>query len=253
MTLGGLVHQAYPSPEWAVFFEVSNSTGFGAKRRADAIALGVWPSRGHTVVGFEFKDDRRDWLREKKNPAKGDVIAAHCDVWWVVAGAPDVVQPDELPEPWGLYVANKDRTRLVTKKPAQPFLERDKTVMKRSFVSAMLRKVSETTVPRVELQRLVDDAVKLALDRTRDSRELDSLREMVERQQAILDTFKAATGVDMKGWHGPTRIAAAVNAVLNLDNDRRALELSMARLDMAAKTVREALAAWPTPAEVEPA
>ena len=40
MTLRGLVHQAYPSPEWAVFFEVSNATGSGASRRADAVALG---------------------------------------------------------------------------------------------------------------------------------------------------------------------------------------------------------------------
>jgi hypothetical protein len=246
MTLSGLVHQAYPSPEWAVFFEVANSTGFGAHRRADAVALGVWPSRGHTIVGFEFKDDRRDWLREKKNPAKGDVIAAHCDAWWVVAGTDAVVSADELPEPWGLYVANKDRTRLLTKKPAQPFPDRDKVVMKRSFVAAMLRKVSETTIPLVEVQRRVDDAVKLARESTREGRELADLRDLVEKQRAVFETFKATTGVDMRGWQGPTRIAAAVHAVLNLDNDRHALEMSVARLDQAATTVREALAAWPT-------
>lgn len=246
MTLTGLVQQAYPSPEWAVFFEVANATGFGARRRADAIALGVWPSRGHAVVGFEFKDDRRDWLREKKNPAKGDVIAAHCDCWWVVAGSDGVVQVDELPEPWGLYVANKDRTRLRTLKPCQPFLDRDKAVMRRSFVAAMLRKVSETTVPRLEVQRQVDEAVKLALSRTRDVREVDDLRRIVEEQRAVFDVFKAATGVDMRGWQGSTKIAAAVNAVLNMDSDRRALEASLAHLERAGRTVREVLAAWPS-------
>lgn len=245
--MSGLVQQAYPSPEWAVFFEVSNTTGFRASRRADAVALGVWPSRGHAIVGFEFKEDRRDWLREKNNPAKADLVAGHCDCWWVVAGSDNVVKVEELPEPWGLKVANKDRSRLLTVKNVQPFLDRDKTVMKRSFVAAMLRKVSETTVPRVELTRQVNEAVKVVLERTREDREMESLRRIVEEQRAVFESFKAATGVDMHGWRGPTKIAAAVNAVLNLDSNRHALEASLSHLELAAGTVREALAAWPIP------
>ena len=245
MTLSGLVHQAYPSPEWAVFFEVSNATGNRASRRADAVALGVWPSRGHTLVGFEFKEDRRDWLREKKNPAKGDVIAAHCDCWWVVAGSEDVVKVDELPEPWGLKVANKDRSRLLTVKPAVPFLDRDQAVIRRSFVAAMLRKVSETTIPRVEVTQRVDSAVKAALETTREGWELKNLRKLVEDQRAVFEAFKAATGVDMQGWRGTTKIAAAVNAVLNMNSDRQSLEASLSHLERAAGTVREVLAAWP--------
>ena len=44
MTLAGLIAARYPPPEWAVFFEVSNATGYATSRRADAIALGIWPS-----------------------------------------------------------------------------------------------------------------------------------------------------------------------------------------------------------------
>src|SRR4051812_48555098 len=109
MTLAGLVAQAYPSPEWAVFYEVSNGTGFNSRRRADAVALGVWPSRGHALIGFEFKEDRRDWLREKDNPAKADLIAANCDAWVLVIGNEKVAKIEEIPEPWGLLVANADR------------------------------------------------------------------------------------------------------------------------------------------------
>jgi hypothetical protein len=161
MTLTGLVRQAYPTPEWAVFFEVSNATGFGARRRADAVALGVWPSRGQSLIGFEFKEDRRDWLREKDNPAKAEEIAQHCDGWYVVAGSDGIVKVEELPTPWGLKVANKDRTKLLTVKECIPFSDRDKTVIKRTFVAAMLRKVGETTVPRAELDRLVQEGVAL--------------------------------------------------------------------------------------------
>jgi len=56
MTLRGLVHQAYPSPEWAVFFEVSNATGSGASRRADAVALGVALARALSLAHRSQKE-----------------------------------------------------------------------------------------------------------------------------------------------------------------------------------------------------
>lgn len=245
MTLQGLVNKSYPSPEWAVFFEVADSTGFQGKRRADAVALGIWPSRGQTLVGFEFKEDRRDWLRERENPAKAEVIAAHCDGWFVVAGRDGIVKLEELPEPWGLYVANEDRTKLLSKKPCQWFIGRDKTTIQRSFAAAMLRKVSETTVPKVELERLVEEAVKAAVDRTQQGYELKTLREDVVRLQGIVDHFKAATGVNLAGWQGTEKISKAVDAVLHLDTERRNIESSAKQLEMAARTMRDVLAAWP--------
>lgn len=245
MTLQGLVHKAYPSPEWAVFFEVSDSTGFQGRRRADAVAMGIWPSRGQTLIGFEFKEDRRDWLRERENPAKAEVIAAHCDCWYVVAGRDGIVKIDELPEPWGLYVANEERTKLLTKKPCQPFPDRDKTTIRRTFAAAMLRKVTETTVPRVELQRLVDEAVKVVVDSSRDGRERERLRTRNDQLEAVLVNFKTTTGVDLVGWRGTEKLIAAVDAVLHLGDDKRNLEHARDRLLGAAKTMNDALASWP--------
>ena len=245
MNLQGLVSQSYPSPEWAVFFEVSNSTGFGARRRADAVALGVWPSRGQAVIGFEFKEDRRDWLREKENPAKAEEIAAHCDVWWMVAGKAGIVKPEELPEPWGLYVANDDRTRLKVAKQATPFPDRDKAVMKRTFVAAMLRKITENTVPKSELDRLVQVAVKQAVENTSAGREVALLRETVERQRATFETFKELTGLDMAGLRGPRKLAAAVDAILHMDTNKDMLARTVTQLERTAQTVREAIEAWP--------
>lgn len=245
MTLNGLVMQAYPSPEWAVFFEVSNSTGSHAIRQADAVALGVWPSRGHMLIGFEFKEDRRDWLREKANPAKAETVATHCDCWWVVAGADSVVKVEELPEPWGLYVASQDRTRLLIKKPCQPFPDRNKHIMQRSFAAAMLRKIGETMVPRAEVARLIEVGVKDGLERTRDGRKMKWLEQEVERLKSVIDGFKTATGVDLKGWQGTTKIASAVDAVLNMDSNRQHLEDAATRLELSAANVREALSLWP--------
>lgn len=245
MTLSGLVAQSYAKPEWAVFFEVSNATGFGARRRADAVALGVWPSRGQTLIGFEFKESRSDWMREKDNPAKAEEIAQHCDCWYVVAGSKGIVKVEELPAPWGLKVANEDRTKLMTVKECTPFPDRDKTIMKRSFVAAMLRKVSETTVPHAELNRLVAEGVEAETKRLRDGREMADLRASVQRQQDIIDTFKRETGVDLEGWNGPKDIAAAVSTILRLDSDRDAIVRAQRLLHNAALTMTEAIKAWP--------
>ena len=58
------------APEYALFYEVANATGSAATRSADAIAMGLWPSRGLYLQGFEIKVSRSDWLSELKNPAK---------------------------------------------------------------------------------------------------------------------------------------------------------------------------------------
>lgn len=245
MTLAGLVAQAYPSPAWCTFFEVSNSTGSRVTRRADAVALGVWPSRGHAIIGFEFKSDRRDWLRELKAPEKAEAVAQHCDQWFVVATAPDIVKPVELPDPWGLYVANEARTQIRIAKACRPFPDRDPAIMRRSFVAAMLRKVSQTTVPKGEVARLVQEAQQTALAQTRDGHELQRLQDRIAQLEGILQTFKTATGVDLQHWHGPAAIAGAVQTVLDLSRDRRRLDDAARCLDLAARTMHEAIAAWP--------
>ncbi len=244
-SLTSLIAQIYTSPEWAVFYEVANGTGAAAMRRADAVALGVWPSRGHSLIGFEVKTDRRDWLRELANPEKAERVAAHCDSWYVVTSGPEIAKVEELPRSWGLYVANADRTKLVNKKVAVPYPDRDLNIMRRSFAAAMLRKVNETMVPRAELSEIVEKRVKEALDRSREGHEQKYLREEIAKLQGILSAFKTATGVDMDHWRGPDKIAKAVAAVMDMDGDRRALEDTLSRLKLAVKDVGEALESWP--------
>lgn len=244
--LGRLVLKAYPAPEWAVFFEVGDSTGSHATRHADAIALGIWPSRGYQVIGFEFKASRRDWLREKKNPQKAEAMAAHCDLWFVVAADASVVKTEELPAPWGLYVANASRSTLKMTKAAVPFPDRNQAVLPRAFIAAMLRKVSETSVPRVDLERLIADAAKKAVASSAEGYELKLLRDKVAYQRRVLDGFKARTGVDLEvGWSGPEKIAAAVAAVLEGQRYRNGLDQTRKELERAARDIGKALEQWP--------
>jgi hypothetical protein len=252
VTLAGLVAQAYPSPEWAVFYEVAPSTGF-SQRRADAVALGIWPSRGCQLIGFEFKEHRSDWLRERKNPAKAEAVACHVDNWIVVAGAEGVVKVDELPEAWGLQVANKERTKLMVRKAALPFPDRDRRVIARTFAAAMLRRVGETMVPKSEVNRLAEALVEQRRSSSGETAELRILREQVQRHERIFDQFNEMTGVDLRsGWHGPKRIGAAVRAVMDGARHRDMLERTATQLEHAAEEVRKAVAQWPAaPAGVE--
>lgn len=245
MSLSSLVSQAYPSPEWAVFFEVGNATGFRTRRHADAVALGIWPSRGHAVIGFEFKEDRRDWLREKQNPEKAEAVAQHCDCWFLVTSNDKIAPPEELPAPWGLYVANAARSKLKLVKPPVPFADRDKLVMRRGFVAAMLRKVTETTISKKELNDTIETRVAAAIETTREGRDLRHLEARCQKLQGIVDAFRVATGVNLEGWRGHAQIAGAVEAVLRGDEHRRTLEHSAAVLENTAEQIRAALGEWP--------
>jgi hypothetical protein len=247
LSLEALVGKAYPSPEWAVFYEVSNATGFGARRRADAVALGIWPSRGHAVVGFEFKEDRGDWLKELKNPAKAESIAKHCDVWYLVAGHDKVATVEELPVPWGLYVASEDRTKLRRVKQAVPFPDRDIANMRRSFVCAMLRKVTESTVPKKELERLVREAAERERDSSHHGQELKYLQKRLEELGQVLATFKDATGVDLQHWEGTRRISAAVAAVMDARRTRDNITGALNTMKSTIRALETALAELPEP------
>jgi hypothetical protein len=242
-SLASLVQAAFPSPEWAVFYEVQDP---GSGRRADAVALGIWPSRGYSLVGFEFKEYRNDWLREKKNPAKADRIASKVDAWWVVAGAADVVDIEELPEPWGLMVAAPDRARLVVKKKPAPYQDRDRSVIAREFVAAMLRKVTENTIPKSTLDELIQSRVDQELARTREGHALQTLKDRVQRLEAERDTFRKITGVELSHWSGTENVAKAVAALLEGEKYRRRLEEGSRALRDAAKAIDGAVKTWPS-------
>lgn len=88
-------------PEWAFVQHVRDASGFDAKRTIDAIALGLWPSRGHELHAFEVKVTRADWRRELKDPSKAESFIRRVDRFWMVAPR-GVIPKDELPVGWGL-------------------------------------------------------------------------------------------------------------------------------------------------------
>lgn len=179
---------AFAAPAFQTFFEVSNATGYGIKSYADAVAMGVWPSTGHEIHGFEVKVSRSDFLNEMKNPAKAMPIMQYCHRWSLVCPA-NMVKLDEVPSTWGVYWF---RDGAIRKARQAPILEAKPLTSE--FVASLVRRAGD--VDRSALNKAVNDA-REQWDRRRAAEiESEVARRVGARDQAIklLEAMEAAYG-----------------------------------------------------------
>lgn len=189
------LRKRFCQPEWNLFFEVRDATGFGGSRSADAVAMNCYPSRGLEICGFEIKVSRGDWLSELRSPAKSEPVQSYCDRWWIVAPA-DVVRVDELPVTWGMYeVTPRHELRVARDAPILtpvPITRTFVASMMRGAVRAAEAEIAEAVAARAtELQERIDKLVSDASDAAQVSR-----YEAFQKIAAI----KEATGIDLSSW-----------------------------------------------------
>lgn len=132
-----LLKKKYSEPAWVFFNEVSDATGLNVSRRADGLAMSIWPSRGLFIHGFEIKISRSDWLKELNNPKKSDAIQKYCDHWWIIAPE-NIIQAGELPPTWGLQVIKNNKLMVTDQAPK---LECEN--ISRSFIASIFRKFQD--------------------------------------------------------------------------------------------------------------
>lgn len=203
--------EKFAPPAFAFFPQVRNATGYSrVTRTADAVAMGLWPSRGLLLHGFEIKVTRADWLRELKQPEKADEIASRCDLWWIVVPDDTIVQPLELPAPWGLIAPRGGK--LCEKKSATALNAKP---VDRGFLAALMRAVFQGAPDR----HLIDAEVqsRVAAERERIEASVQSnhqwlinserdQRESAERRLAGLENdlrdFQIASGIDVRSFRG---------------------------------------------------
>lgn len=206
------LRKRYATPEWAVLFEVADRTGAGAARRADAVAMNLYPSRGLELHGFEIKVSRADWRRELVDPAKAEAHFGSCDRWWIVA-PPGVVAEGELPTTWGRIEIDVG-TGALRQVVAAPKVEAEP--WSRSFVAAMLRRASEVD------GRMIDEIVerKVAVLRERDRQEAEgaarSANVRLQALEKIVADIEATSGLKIGQWSDGGQIGRAVAAVHRL-------------------------------------
>jgi hypothetical protein len=227
---------------WVLLGEVRDSTGWKGERSADAIAMGLWPSRGMEVHGFEIKISRGDFLRELKNAAKSAPVQKYCDRWWVVVADADIVHFGELPPTWGLMAPHGRGLRAVVEAPLLEAVPLD-----RGFIGSVLRNFGRNYIPRDlhnERMRERDDGIEeMAKERaaamvTQETRNLRNQVADLDGLKRMVAEFEAASGVHLPMYEGGD-VGAAVRAVLETKGGSA---LTQRQLDQAASTLERAAA-----------
>lgn len=209
-----LLADRFSAPVYSILFEVPNATGGGRGRSADALAMGLWPSRGLLLHGFEIKVSRSDWLRELKRPEKADAVCRYCDRWWIVAGSEGIVKDEELPPTWGLLVAN--HSKLWTQVDAPPL---EPAAMDRAFLASIMRQVHA----QAETNKAIEEAKALGIQIGRDGRqgEIDRTKASLASLESKLQRFEESLGIplsemDASQWGlSGEDLAKAVRTVLD--------------------------------------
>lgn len=239
--LMGMIRKRFSGPGWHVFEELSNSTGSSARRRADAVAFGIWPSRGHALIGIEIKRSRGDVQKELDEPRKADAVGKFMDEWWLVVESEKIIDGLVIPSTWGVLAPRHKVLRVVRKAPSL-----SPASMSRGFAAAMIQHVLRTYVPRADLEKVqAEIAERAKLDRSEDHRaadhDLEDLREMVAE-------FEEKAGIKIHKYDSG-RMGEAVRLALDarnslgqtaIENQIRSLERTSEQHERLAATARNA-------------
>lgn len=132
----------YRREHWAVCTQLRTATGVPESLRiADLAAVATVAKNVDdpiTLDVVEVKEDRGDWIRERKNPLKSQPFRLHTSHIWLAVPAPwkrVVVSREELPDLWGLYEVDGGHVRVVV----QATRYRDAQDPSRDLVRALLR------------------------------------------------------------------------------------------------------------------
>lgn len=231
------LRELYPEPAYAFLEQVADATGARHHRWADALVMGLWPSRGLGLTGIEVKVSRTDWLRELKDPAKAETIARFCDHWFVAVGNEDIVRDGELPENWGLLVPANTKARIAVKKAAGVLSPQPVT---RDFLAAILRQASRLQSGQLWSERLRGREEGLAEARTRaGATPTQPLLDRISRLETHIKDFEEASGLQLAAWAdgGPKNVGAAVRKLIEFERHISTFNAELLAIQERAKNI----------------
>lgn len=205
------------SPPFFVFFpQFRDATGWEAGRTADAVALGLYATRGYAFHGFEIKVNRSDWLAELKNAKKSDAVGVYCDRWWVVA-PPGVILPGEVPDAWGWLEATGRGLRGVKEAPERKAHPMERHVICSLIQRALGGKVEGEIVSAEEASKR--EARKYEQGRKDEREKYAREFRMFQEHERSIKAFEEKTGIDYLNWSG-AEMGARVKLLMELGDDR---------------------------------
>jgi hypothetical protein len=199
----------YHGDDFALCFDVRNSAGFNATRACDALGIGLWPSRGCHLYGFELKASRGDWLRELKQAAKAEAFVAYCDYWFIVAGSKDVVKAEELPASWGLIIPRGDGLNIQI--PAT--LNLNPLPMPRGMLAAFVKRAQTQNPNAGVLKQEYEKGEKVGFERGQRSRVGMFDSEQAKALRTAVDRFHQETGINIQYFYDAPLLKQAMEVV----------------------------------------
>ena len=192
----------HSGPEWCRFAEVNEGTGGAMGRRADAVCLNIWPSKGYAIHGFEIKVTRADFLHEMKDITKADAVGKFCDFWWL-AVPKGIARVDELPASWGLMELHANGLKIKKQAPKRE----DVTDFTRPFLASLLRKSRDADNAYIQNQ-LETEREKMRKDTQRQLEYRHSqAAKTAEENAAWIKSFEEALGKRFNAWEKPEALA----------------------------------------------
>jgi len=190
---------AHAAPEWACFRDVVNATGFAGSRRADALAMNLYPSRGLEIRGFEIKVSRGDLRKELATPDKAETIAQFCSTWYLVTPA-GLTDKDEIPLAWGIMEIGDKGLR--TKRAATPRQPDEVVPPTKLFVAALARAahkeidaIRKDWIPRSDITEKMEARYRAGVESA--PREFKFRIETLEKRLAGARPILASLGIDV--------------------------------------------------------
>lgn len=245
--VAAVLQKKFGKPEYAFLRQVRNATGYQQRTRtADALAMGLWPSRGMHLHGFEIKVSRSDWAHELKQPEKAEEIARYCHFWWLAVPDAAIVKDGKLPHQWGLLECKSQTPKIVKQ---APFVENPQppTMM---FFASLMRSVVEDDTALADVQKLMQKEIWAAEERGRksavDAAERDA-KAMLDRTGDLMKRvadFEAASGIriDRYSTYFSGEIGAAVRMIRNERGIASLVDDAADRLKRAGDELREVAA-----------
>ena len=237
------LRERHKGNEWAWFEEVPDGTGAQSRRRADGLAMNLWPSRGLELHGFEVKVDRTDWKNEATNPEKAEALARFCDRWWLVVDDLKIIEGIDVPLVWGILVVTDGKIR--THREASKL---EAIPVTRSFVASILRRASDAIedglkgmVRHDDVEAEVTRRVALSEERIRRDADPKGWERMYKDLREWADKIHAATGIRPGSDYRLPTLRKLMDLLANVDPSE-VLKRQADMLSGMAKSTRDAAA-----------
>lgn len=210
-TVQQLLRAKYPDNECIVVKEVADSSS--RRRYLDFMVINLWESRGQSIIGFEVKSYRSDWLSELKRPEKQELHAPYCDYFYLLTTKEDIAKLEEIPENWGWMVVKNDKLFTMKKAPklnAKP--------MSKSMMVSIMRRAADKTdyIHKDDIADKIKEESDRKLEMAKRNRDYDI--DNYKTLKTKVEEFEQASGLKLNTWGClPKELGEAVKLVMRYD------------------------------------